>query len=425
MPGPVTSVHLPVREGWLERRREDIIEPDLSIVDPHHHLVDRPETGRYLLPELLRDTGSGHNITATVYLEWLSMYRSGGPAGLRPVGEVEFANGIAAMAASGTYGDTQVCAGIVGHADLSLGAAVEPVLETMIAAGGGRFRGIRTITATHPHQAAWGSPVLRPEHMLMDRKVREGFARLAPLGLSFDAWLYHAQLPELIDLARTFPETPIVLDHVGGPIGLGPYAGRRDEVFTEWRARIGELAACPNVHVKLGGLGMRMFGFAFHERDLPPSSEELAAAWRPCVETCLAAFGARRAMFESNFPVDKGSCGYAVLWNAFKRIAAGCSAAEKGAWVSVPFMVRYSFWAVTVKRMIAEGAFGRISHIVYRGIRPTMRRYVEWDSPWMADKSQAGGGALLNLGGHGFDIARFVTGEEPEVVSAVVSRQVH
>ena len=201
------SLHLPVRQEWLERRREEIIEPDLPIVDPHHHLVDRPETGRYLLPELLADLGSGHNVTATVYLEWLSMYRATGPAELRPVGEIEFANGVAAMAASGTYGKTQVCAGIVGYADLTLGAAVEKVLEAMIAAGGGRFRGIRFITASHPDQAAWGSMVARPEGLLRDSRVREAFARLAPLRLSFDAWMYHTQLGELVDLARAFPET--------------------------------------------------------------------------------------------------------------------------------------------------------------------------------------------------------------------------
>jgi predicted TIM-barrel fold metal-dependent hydrolase len=235
------------------------------------------------------------------------------------------------MAASGAFGKTRVCAGIVGTADLSLGAAVEKVLEAEIAAGGGRFRGIRYITATHPAQAQWGSPVLRPEGLLRQPKVREGFARLAPLGLSFDAWMYHTQLGELVDLARAFPETPIVLDHVGGPIGLGPYAGRRDEVFAEWKARIGELAACPNVCIKLGGLGMRMFGFDVHLGDIAPSSEQLAAAWRPYVETCIAAFGVERAMFESNFPVDKGSCGYQALWNAMKRIAANYSAAEKAA----------------------------------------------------------------------------------------------
>jgi L-fuconolactonase len=325
------GAHLPIREDWLSQRHEEIIDPDLPIVDPHHHLVDRPETGRYLLPDLLADLGSGHNITATVYLEWLSMYRATGPTELRPVGEIEFANGVAAMSASGTYGEAKVCAGIVGHADLTLGAAVESVLQAMITAGGGRFRGIRFIAATHPDQAAWGSAVIRPSGLLLDQRVREGFARLAPLGLSFDAWLYHTQLDELIDLARAFPETPIVLDHVGGPIGLGPYAGKRDEVFAEWSRRIRELAACPNVHTKLGGLGMRMFGFSFHTGELPPSSEELAAAWRPYIETCIAAFSPERAMFESNFPVDKGSCSYAALWNAFKRITASCSAAEKHA----------------------------------------------------------------------------------------------
>ena len=330
-PGAAISPHLPVRQDWLDRRREEIIEPDLPIVDPHHHLVDRPETGRYLLPELLADIATGHNVIATVYLEWLSMYRAAGPLELRPIGEVEFANGVAAMTASGTYAKTKVCAGIVGHADLTLGAPVEKVLEAMIAAGGGRFRGIRFITASHPDQAEWGSAVIRPASLLLDPRVREGFARLEPLGLSFDAWMYHTQLGELVGLARAFPATPIVLDHVGGPIGLGPYAGRRDEVFAAWSARVRELSACPNVHIKLGGLGMRMFGFTHHTGELPPSSEELAAAWRPYIETCIAAFGPERAMFESNFPVDKGSGGYAALWNAFKRIAAGYSAAEKAA----------------------------------------------------------------------------------------------
>jgi predicted TIM-barrel fold metal-dependent hydrolase len=201
----------------------------------------------------------------------------------------------------------------------------------MIQAGGGRFRGIRFITASHPEQAAWGSAVIRPEGLLMNPKLREGFARLAPLGLSFDAWMYHTQLSELVDLARAFPATQIVLDHVGGPIGLGPYAGKRDEVFVAWSRQLHKLATCPNVHIKLGGLGMRMFGFTHHLGELPPSSEELAAAWRPYIETCIAAFGPERAMFESNFPVDKGSCSYSVLWNGFKRIAAGCSAAERAA----------------------------------------------------------------------------------------------
>jgi L-fuconolactonase len=323
--------HFTPRNDWLARHVEAILEPDLPIVDPHHHLVERPETGRYLLPELLADTNSGHNITATVYLEWLSMYRAAGPAEMKPVGEVEFANGVAAMAASGTYGKTQVCAGIVGLADLALGGAVEKVLEAQIQAGGGRFKGIRYISATDPDQAAWGSPVSRPPGMLMQPKVREGFAKLAPLGLVFDSFMFHPQIGDLIDLARAFPETPIVLDHIGGAIGLGRYKGKRDEVFAEWSGRIKELAACQNVHIKLGGLGMRVFGFDVHERPEPPSSETLAGLWRPYIETCIAAFGPERSMFESNFPVDKGSGSYQVFWNAFKRIAAGCSAAEKTA----------------------------------------------------------------------------------------------
>jgi L-fuconolactonase len=332
-PDPATAPipHLPVRPDWLQKRQEEILEPALPIVDPHHHLVDRANTGRYLLPELLADTRSGHNIIATVYLEWLSMYRAEGPVPLRPVGEVEFANGVAAIAASETFGKTKVCAGIVGYADLMLGDQVEEVLEAMILAGGGRFRGIRYISASHPDEAARGSSINRPSGLLLNAKVREGFAKLHPLGLSFDAWMYFTQLGELVDLARAFPETPIVLDHVGGPIGIGPYAGKRDDVFTEWKNSITELARCPNVHVKLGGLGMRLFGFDVHAGELPPSSEELATLWRPYIETCIEAFGPARSMFESNFPVDKGSGSYQMFWNAFKRIAAGCSADEKTA----------------------------------------------------------------------------------------------
>lgn len=323
------SSHLAVRKDWLASRPEAALEPALPIVDPHHHLIDRPESGTYLMPDLLADIGSGHNIVATVYLEWLSMYRADGPEEMRPVGEVEFANGVAAMSASGGYGTPRLCAGIVGHADLMLGARVAGVLEAMIAAGGGRFRGIRYIASSDPDQAQWGATFMRPPGLLSDGKVREGFAQLAPLGLSFDAWVFHPQLGDVIDLARAFPQTQIVLNHVGGAIGLGRYKGKRDEVFADWSARIRELAACPNVHVKLGGLGMKMFGFDFHEGDLPPSSERLAAAWRPYVETCIAAFGPSRAMFESNFPVDKGSYGYGAFWNACKRLAEGASAAEK------------------------------------------------------------------------------------------------
>ncbi len=323
------SAHLLVRPDWLASRREEALEPGLPIVDPHHHLIDRPESGTYLLTDLLADIDSRHNVVATVYLEWLSMYRADGPVEMRPVGEIEFANGVAAMSASGGYGKPRVCAGIVGHADLLLGAPVKKVLEAMIVAGGGRFRGIRYIASMDPDQGAWGATAVRPMGLLRDKRAHEGFAQLAPLGLSFDAWVYHPQLGDVVELARAFPQTPICLNHVGGAIGLGRYKGKRDEVFADWSQHIRELAACPNVHVKLGGLGMRMFGFDVHEGKLPPSSEQLAALWRPYIETCITAFGPNRAMFESNFPVDKGSYGYGVYWNACKRLAAGASDAEK------------------------------------------------------------------------------------------------
>jgi L-fuconolactonase len=323
-----SPTYLAVRQAWLERRREPILEPDLPIVDAHHHLWDRPGW-RYLLDELLADTNTGHNIIATVFVQARAMLRATGPIELRPVGETEFVNGVAAMSASGLYGKTRACAGIVGHADLSLGSRVEPVLLAHLGAGGARFRGIRHISAWD-RDAAMASPAYNPPPGLLgDQRFREGFAVLERLGLSFDAWLYHPQIGELTELARAFPETRIVLNHVGGPIGIGAYAGKHQEVFAGWVSSIRTLAACGNVFVKLGGLGMRMGGFGFHERPEPPSSDVLAAAWRPYIDTCIDAFGVSRCMFESNFPVDKGSYSYPVFWNACKRLAGGASKAER------------------------------------------------------------------------------------------------
>jgi L-fuconolactonase len=328
-PSPSSSpTYLPVRQDWLDRRKEPILEPDLPIVDPHHHLWDRPGW-RYLLDELLADTGSGHNIIATVFVQARAMVRAAGPMEMRPVGETEFVNGVAAMSASGIYGKTKVCAGIVGHADLTLGSRVEPVLAAHIRAGGDRFRGIRHITAWDGDESIRNPAYSPPPNLLADKAFREGFAVIDRLGLSFDAWLYHPQINELTDLARAFPGAKIVLNHVGGPIGIGAYAGKRQEVFAAWAASIKALAACPSVCVKVGGLGMRMGGFGLHEGTEPPSSETLAAAWRPYVETCIEAFGPSRCMFESNFPVDKGSYSYPVFWNACKLLAKAASNAEK------------------------------------------------------------------------------------------------
>jgi predicted TIM-barrel fold metal-dependent hydrolase len=330
LPSTKTGLYADPRPDWLAQREEEVLDPARPIVDPHHHLWDRGGQ-RYLLDDITSDIASGHNVIATVYVEARSMYRAKGPEALRPVGEVEFANGAAAMSASGGYGPAAVCAGIVGHVNLLLGDDARPVLEAEISAGQGRFRGIR-------HSSAWDSDpnvahmyATRPKGLLLDPTFRKGFAHLAPLTLSFDAWLFHPQIGELADLARAFPDTSIILDHCGGPAGTGQYANRRDEIFATWKASILEIAKCPNVIVKLGGLAMCLLGYDFHERPLPPSSEGLATAWRPYIETCIEAFGPRRAMFESNFPPDKGQCSYQVIFNTFKRISASFSETEKDA----------------------------------------------------------------------------------------------
>ncbi|MBL6952865.1 MAG: amidohydrolase family protein [Alphaproteobacteria bacterium] len=325
-------------DDWLAQLTEVALAPDLPICDPHHHLWDQRETFvyRYLLDDFLTDIGGGHNIVSTVFMECEAFYRAVDPSGgdpyMAPVGETEFVNGMAAMSASGRYGKTQVAAAIVGFADLRLGERVKDVLGAHVQAGGGRFRGIRHSTAHDEDGGIIGAEHTSPQGRLFyDETFRQGFAQLAPLGLSFDAWFYHPQIPELTDLAQAFPETPIVMDHVGAPLGIGPYAGRRDEIFAGWSRDITALAQCPNVHVKLGGLAMKLTGFGHHKLDVPPSSEVLAEAWKPYLLHCIEAFGPERCMFESNFPVDKASCAYTTLWNAFKRLAAGFSASEKAA----------------------------------------------------------------------------------------------
>jgi predicted TIM-barrel fold metal-dependent hydrolase len=252
----------PIRKDWLDRRTEPILEPELPIVDPHHHLWQRPGW-RYMFEDLLLDTGSGHNIVATVYMEARSMYREKGPEEMRPVGETEFANGVAAMSATGIYGKTRVAAGIVGHADLTLGSRVEPVLSALMRAGGERFRGIRHGVSwdADPSIVSPASPV-RPG-LLADKTFREGFAVLSRLGLSYDVSLYHPQIKDVADLAGAFPNTRIVVNHVGGVLGIGAYRGKRDEVFSRWKASIKTLAARPNVYVKLGGLGQGYTGLGF------------------------------------------------------------------------------------------------------------------------------------------------------------------
>jgi L-fuconolactonase len=326
VPAAHAANYFSVRQDWLDRRREEILEPGLPIIDPHHHLWDR-QGWRYLLDELLADTNSGHNILATVFVQARAMNRADGPSELKPVGETEFVNGVAAMTASGIYGKIRACAGIVGHADMMLASRVEPVLQALDRAGGGRFRGIRHIVAwdADPQVVNPGNPAV--PGMLADGKFREGVRTLGRMGYSFDAWLYHPQLDELTALADAVPECKIVLNHCGGIVGINAY--KKDEVFPVWKKSVEALAKRPNVYVKLGGLGMRLCGHGFDKLTDPPSSQVLADTWRPYIDTCIAAFGPSRAMFESNFPVDKGSYSYWVFWNACKLLAKGASAAEK------------------------------------------------------------------------------------------------
>ena len=325
---------------------ETILEPDLQIIDPHHHLWDlRPLMAAFPEPrhpfiasialspyytfnEIHADTASGHNVIGTVFMECGAFYRAGADDAFKPVGEVEYVNGVAAQSASGLYGDSRLCDAIIGHADLTRGAAASEVLDALAGASS-RFNGIRHAAAWDADPDVLGPPFHHPAGLYRDAKFREGFAELGKRGLTFDAWLLEPQLDDLLDLARAFPGQPIVLDHCGTPLGMASYHGKLHERFDLWRAKIHEIAKCPNVSIKLGGLAMSFAGLPDHGPAAGLSSEVLAAMWRPYIETCIEAFGPERGMFESNYPVDKWGASYAVLWNAFKHLTHGASADEK------------------------------------------------------------------------------------------------
>ena len=316
---------------WLALTQEPTLEPEIPICDPHHHFWhSRPESpfSKYLLEELLADVGSGHNVRSTVFIQIMRspMYRAEGPEEMRPVGEIEFVQGLAAASASGFYGPCRAAAAMVGHANLGLGERVEPVLDALQAASPNRFRGIRHSVTWDPHQE---TPTNRPGQ-LASPDFQAGARVLARKGMSFEAWLYYPQLLELAAFAHAVPELPIVLNHIGGLLRTGWYANR-DEVIPAWRNGIAAVAACPNVYVKLGGMGMAYHGFDWDKRPTPVGSEELAASMAPFLNYCIEQFGPNRSMFESNFPVDKVSFSYNVLYNAFKRLSKGYSAAERAA----------------------------------------------------------------------------------------------
>lgn len=334
----------------VDATSEPVLEPDLAIVDPHHHLWDLrpllpmfPEPRHRFIEALLpaayytfdqfnaEVAESGHNIIATVFMECGAFYNAAYGDHLKPVGEVEYVNGVAAQSASGLYGNARLCAGIVGHADLMRGAAAGEVLDELMEASPERFKGIR-------HQGAWdadpevlGPPFHAPPDLYRDPTFREGFAELGKRGLSFDAWILEPQIGDVIDLARAFPDIPICLDHCGTPLGNASYEGKLQERFPMWREAILELGRCENVMVKLGGLAMHNCAMPEKGPAAGIGSEELAPLWKPYIETCIEAFGTKRAMFESNYPVDRWGATYPVLWNTFKRITTSASADEKAA----------------------------------------------------------------------------------------------
>jgi predicted TIM-barrel fold metal-dependent hydrolase len=317
---------------WLTLTTEETLEPDIPICDPHHHFwVQRPEPvdyQKYLLPELAADVNSGHNVKSTVFIEVRCEYRADGPDEMKPVGEVEYIQTIADVSASGAYSPTKAAAAIIGHADLKLGEGVRPVLEAMKTASPNRFRGIR-------HSVGWDeSPELANRDIkgaLGTDGYRAGAKVLSDMGLILENSLYFHQAEELADFARALPDLTIVLNHIGGLVRVGPYANRDDEVLPAWRKGIEEMAKCPNIVLKLGGVGQTRFAYGWDQLEKPIGSEDLAQQLSPLMEHCIRQFGSNRCMFESNYPVDKISYSYNVLWNAFKRLSSGYSPTDRAA----------------------------------------------------------------------------------------------
>src|SRR6266516_4766787 len=317
---------------WLALTQESTLEPEIPICDPHHHFwdhrTDRIPYQRYLLHELIADVNCVHAVRSTVFIEARAMYRPEGPVEMRPVGEVEFVQGQAAASASGLYGPCRAAAAIVGHANLNMGDRVEPVLAALQAASPNRFRGIRHTVTCDPHPEIDNR---EKEGVLATAEYRAGARVLARMGLSLDTGVCFPQLPELAAFAKAVPDLTIILNHLGGLTRIGPYANRDDEVFGTWRSGIAAVAQCPNVYLKLGGIGMPRLGFDWYTRSKPIGSEELAQAMAPLMMYCIEQFGPDRCMFESNFPPDKVSFSHHVLFNAFKRFSQGYSTAERAA----------------------------------------------------------------------------------------------
>lgn len=311
-------------------RDEPILDPGLPIIDAHHHLFLRP-TVRYLLDEYLADINAGHRIVASVFVETQAFARNYGEELIRPLGEVEFANGVAAMTEGGLFGEARVCAGIIGHADMRQGDNVARLLDRCLQVAPERFRGVRQITLEHSSDSPWAyTPIRPPAGVLQDARFRAAFRHLAPRDLIFDAAVFDHQLSDIAAIADAFPDTTITLNHAGMAMGMDAHdEAARAELFRLWRVRLSEVAKRPNVYCKVGGFGLPFWGFGFEKREDPIGYRELADCWRPWVETAIELFGANRCMAESNYPPEGRSCGYVPLWNALKHIVVGMSATEK------------------------------------------------------------------------------------------------
>ena len=319
---------------WLDQVTEKIVDQDLEIIDPHHHLWPGPPgtdgvsaENRYLLEDLWNDTQSGHNVVKTVFVECGQGYYESGSEAMKPVGETKFVVGVAEEAKQ-DVSKAQI-EGIVGHADMMLGESAREVLEAHLEEGKERFKGIR-------HGASWDeSDEIRNSHsnpiqsIYLDEEFQKGIEQLDALNFTLDAWNYHKQIKELTELAKCFPNLKIVQNHFGGPLGIGPYAGRREDVFSVWQESIAELAERDNVFIKIGGLAMPINGWGWHKRELPANSDEFIESHGRYYLHAIKCFGVERCMFESNFPVDKRSISYPVLWNGFKKIVEDFSTEEK------------------------------------------------------------------------------------------------
>ena len=321
-------------QGWLDQISEEIIDQDIEIVDPHHHLWPGPPRtegakaeNRYLLEDLWKDTESGHKISKTVFVECGQGYYESGPDAMKPVGETKFVYEVAEEAKL-DKSKAQI-EGIVGHADMMIGSSAREVLEAHVEEGKGRFKGIRHGASWDESEEIRNSHSIPIRHIYLDSKFQQGIEQLDALNLTLDAWNYHKQIKELTELAKCFPNLKIVQNHFGGPLGIGPYKNKREEVFSEWKDSISELAERENVYMKLGGLAMPINGWGWHKRERPATSEELVEKHGKYYLHAINSFGVKRCMFESNFPVDKRSISYPVLWNGFKRVVRDYSLEEK------------------------------------------------------------------------------------------------